>query len=70
VPDITGPGAYVGGNRENLIESGIRAILAVPMVREGQLIRCLVVSRNRAGEFPAETIELRRTLAIDGASRA
>lgn len=38
--------------------------------REGQLIRCLVVSRNRAGEFPAETIELRRTLAIDGASRA
>jgi len=31
------------------------------MVREGQLIGCLVVSRNRAGTFPAETVELLRT---------
>jgi two-component system, NtrC family, sensor kinase len=67
VPDITGPGAYVGPNRENLIESGIRAILAVPMVREGQLIGCLVVSRNRAGNFPAETVELLRTFATQSA---
>src|SRR5258705_8775633 len=34
VPDITVPGAYESRLRENLIESGIRAILAVPMVRE------------------------------------
>jgi GAF domain-containing protein len=67
VPDITGPGAYVGANRENLIESGIRAVLAVPMVREEQLIGCLVVSRNRPGEFPAETIELLRTFATQSA---
>jgi signal transduction histidine kinase len=67
VPDITGPGAYVGQNRENLIESGIRAILAVPMVREGHLIGCLVVSRNQPGDFPAETIELLRTFATQSA---
>jgi GAF domain-containing protein len=67
VPDITGPGAYVGANRENLIASGVRAILAVPMVREGQLIGCLVVSRNRAGNFPAETVELLRTFATQSA---
>jgi signal transduction histidine kinase len=67
VPDITGPGAYVGPNRETLIESGIRAILAVPMVREGQLIGCLVVSRNRAGNFAAETVELLRTFATQSA---
>jgi signal transduction histidine kinase len=67
VPDITGPGAYVGPNRENLIGSGIRAILAVPMVREGQLIGCLVVSRNRAGNFPAETVELLRTFGTESA---
>jgi signal transduction histidine kinase len=67
VPDITGPGAYVGANRENLIESGIRAILAVPMVREGQLIGCLVVSRNRAGNFQVETVELLRTFATQSA---
>ena len=58
VLDITAPGAYVGPNRENLIASGVRTILAVPMVREGQLIGCLGVTRNQPGEFPAETIEL------------
>jgi GAF domain-containing protein len=65
--DITAPGAYVGPNRENLIESGVRAILAVPMVREGQLIGCLGVTRNQPGEFPIETIELLRTFATQSA---
>jgi GAF domain-containing protein len=67
VSDITAPGAYVGPNRENLIESGIRAIVAVPMVREDQLIGCLGVTRERPGEFPAETIELLRTFATQSA---
>src|SRR6266851_5529514 len=67
VSDITAPGAYVGPNRENLIESGIRAIVAVPMVREGQLIGCLGVTRQRPGEFPADTIELLRTFATQSA---
>jgi signal transduction histidine kinase len=67
VSDITEPGAYVGPNRENLIESGVRAILAVPLVREGQLIGCLGVTRNQPGEFPAETIELLRTFATQSA---
>ena len=65
--DITGPGAYIGPNRENLIESGVRAILAVPMVREGQLIGCLGVTRNQPGDFPAQTIELLRTFATQSA---
>jgi signal transduction histidine kinase len=63
VPDITVPGAYESRLRENLIASGIRAILAVPMVREDRLIGCLAVTRNRPGEFPAETINLLRTFA-------
>src|SRR5262249_25705363 len=57
VPDITVPGAYEGRLRENLIESGIRAVLAVPMVREGRLIGCLAGTRNRPGALPAEPIE-------------
>ena len=65
--DITAPGAYVGPNRENLFESGIRAILAVPMVREGKLIGCLGVTRNRPGEFPAEVVELLKTFATQSA---
>jgi signal transduction histidine kinase len=67
VPDITVPGAHESRLRENLIESGIRAVLAVPMVREGRLIGSLVVSRNRPGEFPGETIELLRTFATQSA---
>jgi signal transduction histidine kinase len=67
VPDITTPGAYESRLRENLIESGIRAILAVPMVREERLIGCLAVTRNQAGQFPNETIELLRTFATQSA---
>ncbi len=67
VPDITVPGAYESRLRENLIASGIRAILAVPMVREDRLIGCLAVTRNHSGEFAAETIELMRTFATQSA---
>jgi signal transduction histidine kinase len=67
VPDIRVPGAYAGRLRENLIESGIRAILAVPMVREGRLIGCLGVTRNQPGDFSAETVELLRTFATQSA---
>jgi signal transduction histidine kinase len=37
------------------------------MVREGQLIGCLGVTRNQPGEFPAETIDLLRTFATQSA---
>ena len=67
MPDITVPGAYESRLRENLIASGIRAILAVPMVREDRLIGCLAVTRNHSGEFAAETIELMRTFATQSA---
>ncbi len=67
VPDITVPGSHESRLRENLIESGVRAILAVPMVREGRLIGSLVVSRNQPGDFPTEAIELLRTFATQSA---
>jgi GAF domain-containing protein len=67
VSDITVPAAYEGRLRETLVESGVRAILAVPMVREGRLIGCLGVTRNHPGDFPAETIELLRTFATQSA---
>jgi GAF domain-containing protein len=67
VSDITVPGAYESRLRENLIASGIRAILTVPMVREGRLIGCLGVTRNRPGAFPPDTIELLRTFATQSA---
>jgi GAF domain-containing protein len=67
VPDIAAGGAYEGHLRETLLAAGIRAILAVPMVCEDQLIGCLGVSRDRPGDFPHETIELLRTFATQSA---
>jgi GAF domain-containing protein len=63
VPDITVAGAYEGRLRETLIEAGVRALLAVPMLREGHLIGCLAVTRNTPGDFPSNMIELLRTFA-------
>jgi two-component system, NtrC family, sensor kinase len=67
VPDITAPGAYESRVRDNLIASGIRAILAMPMAHHDRLVGCITVTRNRPGEFPAETIDLLRTFAAQSA---
>jgi GAF domain-containing protein len=67
VPDITVAGAYEGPLREILIGAGVRAVLAVPMLRESHLIGCLAVTRNAAGDFPSETMELLRTFATQSA---
>jgi signal transduction histidine kinase len=67
VPDISIPGAYESRLRDNLIASGIRALLAVPMVHEGHIVGSLLVSRNEPGEFPTETIELLMTYASQSA---
>jgi len=67
VPDITAPGTYDSRLREVLLRSGARAVLAVPLLREGHLIGGLVVNRNRPGEFPPEVVELLQTFAIQSA---
>jgi signal transduction histidine kinase len=67
VPDITVPGAYDSRVRTNLIESGVRAVLALPMIHQDHLIGCLGVTRNQPGNFPAETIDLLRTFATQSA---
>jgi len=67
VADITVPGAYESRIRENLIASGVRALLAVPMVREDRLIGTLVVARYQPGTFADGTIDLLRTFATQSA---
>jgi GAF domain-containing protein len=67
VPDISVGGAYEGRLREAIVESGARALLAVPIVREGRLLGGFGVSRNRTGEFPPETIDLLCTFATQSA---
>ena len=48
--------------KEAVLAAGIRALLAVPLLREGHLIGGLLVIRKEPGAFSAETIELLRTL--------
>jgi signal transduction histidine kinase len=49
--------------RATLMQAGIRALLAVPLLREGEIIGALVVRRKRAGPFPDDTVELVKSFA-------
>jgi GAF domain-containing protein/HAMP domain-containing protein len=46
-----------------LIEAGYRALLAVPLLREGRVIGGLVVRRKVAGAFPKPIVDLLQTFA-------
>ncbi|HTI54404.1 MAG TPA: GAF domain-containing protein [Verrucomicrobiae bacterium] len=46
-----------------LIEAGYRALLAVPLLREGRVIGGLVVRRKVAGTFPKSIVDLLQTFA-------
>jgi len=46
-----------------LIEAGYRALLAVPLLREGRVIGGLVVRRKVAGTFPRPIVDLLQTFA-------
>jgi signal transduction histidine kinase len=65
--DIRVEGAYESRLREALVEAGVRAIIAVPIIREGRLLGGFAVNRNAPGEFPPETVELLRTFATQSA---
>jgi GAF domain-containing protein len=67
VPDIQEEGAYFGRMHETLIQAGYRAMLAVPLLREDEVIGGLVVRRGTPGEVPQRTIELLQTFATQSA---
>jgi two-component system, NtrC family, sensor kinase len=67
IPDIAVAGAYEGRIREDLIAAGVRALVAVPILREGRLIGGLAVNRNQPGEFSPDTVELLQTFAAQSA---
>jgi signal transduction histidine kinase/DNA-binding response OmpR family regulator len=67
IPDIAVAGAYQGPLRDVLLRTGTRALLGIPLVREGQLIGGLTVNKKTPGEFSAEVVELLRTFASQSA---
>src|SRR4030095_5035305 len=67
VSDISEEDAYVGPLRDILLRSGTRAVLAVPMLRENELIGGLTVSKTTPGEFSPDVIDLLATFAAQSA---
>ena len=66
VPDTHAPD-YPARLRELLDREGFRAILAVPLLREDQIIGALLMLRKSPGTFAQETIELLQTFASQSA---
>jgi signal transduction histidine kinase len=67
IPDIALEGAYESRARGALLRSGRHALLAVPLLSEEHIVGGLVISRNAAGEFPVEVVELLKTFATQSA---
>ena len=67
IPDITQPGAYQSSVRDTLIRFGYRALLAVPLLREDQIIGSLSFNRKAPGEFPSEVVDVLKTFATQSA---
>ena len=49
--------------RDPLLREGVRAVLAVPLLREDQVIGALVIRRKVAGEFSPSAVTLLQTFA-------
>jgi GAF domain-containing protein/anti-sigma regulatory factor (Ser/Thr protein kinase) len=67
VADITVASVYESRIRPLMLDSGFRAVLAVPLIREDQVLGSLVVSRKQPGEFSREVVDLLTTFASQSA---
>src|SRR5262249_59397752 len=67
IPDIAAEDAYRGPLRDTLLRTGTRALLAVPMRREDELIGGLPVHKQTPGAFAPRVIELLQTFATPAA---
>jgi GAF domain-containing protein len=67
VADIAAPGAYQSHIRDTLLEAGYRALLSVPLLREGEIIGSLSLNRHTPGEFPPEAVDVLKTFATQSA---
>ena len=67
IPDITQPEAYQSSVRDTLIRFGYRALLAVPLLREDQIIGSLSLTRKEPGEYAPEVIDVLKSFATQSA---
>jgi signal transduction histidine kinase len=67
VADIAAPDAYQSHIRDTLLDAGYRALLSVPLLREGKIIGSLSLNRHTPGEFRPEAVEVLKTFATQSA---
>ena len=67
IPDIAAEDAYRGPLRDILLRTGTRALLAIPMLREDELIGGFTVNKKTPGAFAPKVIELLQTFATQSA---
>jgi signal transduction histidine kinase len=67
VPDIAAEGAYDARLRDLITGSGFRALLAVPLIREEQVMGALAIARTQPGEFRRQVVDLMTTFASQSA---
>jgi signal transduction histidine kinase/CheY-like chemotaxis protein/HPt (histidine-containing phosphotransfer) domain-containing protein len=67
IPDIAEEGAYHGPLRDVLLRTGSRALLGIPLLREGHLIGGFTVNKKTPGEFSPGIIDLLKTFAHQAA---
>ncbi len=67
ISDIAEAGAYSGPLRDVLLQTGARALLGIPLLREGHLIGGLTVTKKTPGEFSQQVIALLKTFASQSA---
>jgi GAF domain-containing protein len=67
IADISDPAAYESRVRNTLLQIGLRALLAVPLIAEDRLVGALIVMRKRTGTFAAEEVALLQTFATQSA---
>jgi GAF domain-containing protein len=67
IVDISDAAAYESRVRNMLLQIGLRALLAVPLIAEDRLVGALIVMRKRTGTFAAEEVALLQTFATQSA---
>jgi len=67
IPDIGEESEYHSPLRDVLLRTGTRALLAIPLLREGHLIGGLTVNKKTPGEFSPQVIDLLKTFAAQSA---
>jgi signal transduction histidine kinase len=65
IPDLAAEPAYP--LHAAMIKAGIRALLGVPLLREGEVIGALIVRRKRTGSFADGTVNLVKSFAAQSA---